>query len=320
MTYDKARVGKYFGKLSFSEMREVEDGLEQVFDLGYADTEALTAKDKEIDSLKAQIAELTGEVAQEQAATIALKAKHEDELLSYKVENTMWQKCYERSLDQLVKMKVQSDTVRRMEKRDWVEDERRKLFETPPIEKADPPVEETPEIEAPDGAPVEDLLDINSCSATALKKIGFSVALAKAVVKARPFSGVEDLKKVPGMAKTKFQILAPKLRCVPVIEEPVVEEPEVLEEPVVQEKVNVNGVTGRELHELTGIPLSTAYRVTKYRRENGPFKEIDELLNCKQVYPGTLDKIRDRIVCGPYTITEAKPSNNRWYYDQGGDE
>lgn len=302
MTYDKARVGKYFGKLSFSEMREVEDGLEQVFDLGYADTEALNAKDKEIDSLKAQIAELNNEIAQEVAKIKELEMNHQDEILSYKVENAMWQKCYDKALGQLVDMKVSGDLIRRVEQ---------KPVEAP---KVPFPVEPNPPAEV---VVKDERVDINHCTQTQLKKIGFSDALARAVVAKRPFDSVKDLRNVPGMNGKKYQIFEPKVCCTPVeiIEvDPVVEPVVEPEEPVKQENVepvnteglvNINAVLGRELHEKTGIALSTAYCITAYRKQNGPYEKLEDLLNAKQVFPATLDKLRGKIKFGPYV--EEKP-------------
>lgn len=279
-TVDKARFTKHLGTLSYSEMRAVEDCLEEVFDLGYADPE----KDKEIEKLKAQIAELNNEVAHWQAEIIKKKAAHDEELLSYKVENAMWQKCYERSLDQLVKIKVNTDVRIRVEQ---------KPVET---QKISEPVEKTPDENPPSEEPVEDeRLDINTASATALKKAGFSIALAKAVAKARPFTSVEDLKKVPGMAKTKYQILAPKLCCVPVVvkesEEPVVSQ----EKDPGFEKVNVNTASAKELSDALGLSLNICYAITGKRKREGLFTSLEQIIVPKRFTEGMLEKHRDKL-------------------------
>jgi competence ComEA-like helix-hairpin-helix protein len=79
--------------------------------------------------------------------------------------------------------------------------------------------------------------------------------------------------------------------------EPEVPEDSVEQEP--EEKLNINAVTARELHEKTGLALSTAYMITGYRKQNGSYEKLEDLLNVKQVYPVTVDKLRDKIVCGP---------------------
>jgi competence protein ComEA len=311
MTYDKARVGKYFGKLTASEMRAVEDGLEEVFDLGYADTEALTAKDKEIEELKVKIAELTGEVAREQAKSIELQAKHEDELLSYKVENTMWQKCYDKVLSQLVDMKCMNDLVIRGHlsaepKLPEVADQPRK-----PVKVIDPEEPVLPVVNIPEKVVVtETRVDINHCTQTQLKKVGMSDALARAVVAKRPFNSVADLKNVQGMTKKKFQIWESKLCCTPleiieipaepvVPEEPVTEVVETVEAEGTEGKLNINAASGKEINEKTGLHITTSYAIVGYRRKNGPYEKLEDLLKVTNVYPGTLEKFRDTVWFGP---------------------
>jgi mRNA interferase MazF len=291
-TVDKMRLGRYIGKLTDQEMRTVDDALETVLDLGYVDDTALAEKDKEIEKLKAQIIELTGEVAREQAKIIELAAKHEHELLSYKVENAMWQKCYDKALSQLVDIKVSDDLIRRVEQ---------KPVEAP---KVPVPVEPNPPAEV---VVKDERVDINHCTQTQLKKIGFSDALARAVVAKRPFDSVKDLRNVPGMNAKKYQIFEPKVCCTPVeiIEVDPVVEPE---EPVKQEteeKLNINACLGRELHEKTGLALSTAYCITGYRKVNGPYTKLEDILNARQVFPATLDKLRGKIEFGPHV--EEKP-------------
>lgn len=311
MTYDKARFGKYIGKLTTTEMRAVEDGLELVFDLGYADTEVLNAKDREIDRLKAEIAELTGEVAREQARVIEVQAKHEDELLSYKLENTMWQKCYDKTMDMLVRTTVEGTYASRIVRETPVGQE----IPAPSVAHENPPAEPVLKTPVAD-VPVDELVDINHCAKRDLMEVGFSEAIARAVIAARPFETVEDLKTVPYMNKKKYQILAPKVCCTPleiieVKELGIPEVPESPEEPETVEKLNINDCLGRELHEKTGVALSTAYCITGYRRANGPYGKLEDILNAKQVYPVTLDKLRDKVFCGPYNGEKQAPMGRK---------
>jgi competence ComEA-like helix-hairpin-helix protein len=316
-TVDKTRLERFVGKLTDEEMREVDTALEAVFDLGYKD-------DGEVERLKAQIAELTGEVAREQAKYIELSVKHEDELLSYKVENTMWQKCYEKVLTQLVDMKCTNDLfVRGHLGRNGEEPKVPIKVEIPkqpeePVKVVDP---EEPVLNVP-AEPVkvvvtETRVDVNHCTQTQLKKVGMSDGLARAVVAKRPFNSVADLKNVPGMNGKKFQIFEPKLTCTPLEivvlpEEPVVQ-PEAEESDVVAEvtevteaepveiegKLNINTALAKELNEKTGLNLGTSYSVVGYRRKNGPYEKLEDLLKVNNVFPGTLEKLRDKIWCGP---------------------
>ena len=300
-TVDKTRLERYIGKLTDAEMREVDTALEIVFDLGYKDDEEVERLKSEIEALQAKIVELTGEVAQE-------RVKHEDELLSYKVENAMWQKCYEKALTQIVDMKYTNDLFLKNHLGRKAE-EAPKIEEPKPAKVVDPdePVITPKSPEEPE-LPVT-LLDINSCTSTALKKAGFSLAMARKIVEGRPYKSVADLKNLNGMKTSLYRMQEPKLCCnpLPVVEPEPVEQPKEPETPEITETVDlldINACLAKELHERTGVALSTAYCITSYRRANGPFKNLDELLNVRQVFPGTVDKIRGKVKFGP-GITES---------------
>lgn len=269
-TIDKTRLGRLMGTLNAAETREVEDKLEFVFDLGYSDEAAIAAAKTETEKVRVS---LEGEIAGLQSR---LKEK-ESEIDSRRVEIDMWQKLYERALDQLVKMKLHGDISRRMEAP--VEQ---------PVKTPEPPVEPPKQPELPE-EPVETRVDINHCTATALKKIGFSLAMSKLIVSYRPFESVQDLKRVPGLKATLYRIMEPKLCCTPVpVAEPEPEPVAAKKEPdpgyeiepdeVVPGKVNVNTATAVEIQKA-GISGNPAYAIVKYRRENGPFKTLDDLLN-----------------------------------------
>lgn len=315
---DKSRFTKLLGTMPYDDMRAVEDALEEVFDLGYADTAAMNEKDREIEALKVKIAELTGEVAREQTKYIELGAKHEDELLSYKVENTMWQKCYDKVLNQLVDMKCMNDLFVRGHlsaepKLPEVPDLPRKPVKA--VVKVIDPEEPVLPVEQP-VEPKDNRVDINHCTQTQLKKVGMSDGLARAVVAKRPFQSVADLKNVPGMSKKKYQIFEPKLCCKPLViieipaepvvpEEPVTEVAEVAEPEVVTEaegtegKLNINYVLAKELSDVTGVALTTCYGITKYRKEHGAYLSWDDLRKAPPVSDGVVAKFQDKIVFGP---------------------
>jgi competence ComEA-like helix-hairpin-helix protein len=294
-TVDKIRLGRYIGKLTDQEMRTVDDALEAVFDLGYADDDRLKEKDSEIESLKTEVAGIKAAVG-----------KKDDEITSLKMEIEMWQKCYGRCMDMLVDMKVSGDMSRRT------------AAPVAPVKIVDPeePVlNNPPKNPDPPKNPVEpdNRLDINNCTATALKKIGFSLAIARKIVESRPFNSVEDLKRVNGLKITQYRIMEPKLCCNPMVaakkppkvefvkdepdpgyevEEPVVvetpaavetpvvpEPPKVLGQAVVAGKVNVNTVaTAKELTEKTGMCTRTTNGIITYRKEHGNFSCLEDLL------------------------------------------
>lgn len=60
-------------------------------------------------------------------------------------------------------------------------------------------------------------------------------------------------------------------------------------------KVNINSAGVDELSELPGIGPAYAQRIVDYRKEYGPFKTIEDLLNVRGIGDRTFEKIRDRI-------------------------
>ncbi len=60
-------------------------------------------------------------------------------------------------------------------------------------------------------------------------------------------------------------------------------------------RININSADVEELTELPGIGPSYARRIVEYRKEFGPFKKIEDLLNVRGIGDRTFEKIRDRI-------------------------
>lgn len=290
MTYDKSRVGKYLGVLNSAEQKLVDDALEDLFDLGYVDDTLAKQHESDIADRDALIGDLRNEVA---GIKVEFEKKNE-EIASLKMEIEMWQKCYGRCMDMLVETKVTGDMKRRMDAPVKVVDPEEPVIA--PKKLPDPP--KMPD--SPEEHETDDRLDINSCTATALKKIGFSLAIARKIVESRPFDSVEDLKRINGLKATHYRIMEPKLCCVPVkVEEPEqkIEESEpvvVAEEPKVSEKVNVNTATVEELVAV-GINRTTAQRIRGHRNKNGLFGSLEDLLNVDRCGPRWLAKNGDKL-------------------------
>ena len=56
--------------------------------------------------------------------------------------------------------------------------------------------------------------------------------------------------------------------------------------------IDINKADTDTLTTLPGIGEKTAEKINTYREMNGPFKEVDELLNVKGIGPKVLEKIR----------------------------
>jgi len=60
-------------------------------------------------------------------------------------------------------------------------------------------------------------------------------------------------------------------------------------------RIDINSADVEELTDLPGIGPAYAQRIVEYRKEYGPFKTIEDLLNVRGIGDRTFEKIRDRI-------------------------
>ena len=66
-----------------------------------------------------------------------------------------------------------------------------------------------------------------------------------------------------------------------------------------EEKVNINTATAEQLETLPGIGPALAQRILDHRKQNGPFKKIEELINVRGIGEKSFDRFKDRITVGP---------------------
>ncbi|HID40495.1 MAG TPA: helix-hairpin-helix domain-containing protein [Calditrichaeota bacterium] len=60
-------------------------------------------------------------------------------------------------------------------------------------------------------------------------------------------------------------------------------------------RININTANEKELVQLPGVGSVTAKRIIEYRKKNGPFRSIKEIVNVKRIGPKTLKKIEPYI-------------------------
>ena len=60
-------------------------------------------------------------------------------------------------------------------------------------------------------------------------------------------------------------------------------------------QVDINTAGIEELQSLPGIGPSLAQRIVDHRREHGPFRRVEDLLEIKGIGERSLDRMRDRI-------------------------
>lgn len=65
------------------------------------------------------------------------------------------------------------------------------------------------------------------------------------------------------------------------------------------EPVNINTADAQALAEaMNGVGLKRAEAIVEYRKENGPFSTVDELMQVQGVGEKTLEKSRERLTTG----------------------
>ena len=252
MVVNKNRLKRFYGKLSDSDMREIDKCIEKALDLGHIDDAPVKEKEKEIAVLNLKMEEERKKIAELNAKIAA----HEDECTSLKVEIEMWKRLYEKALDQVCSMKLSGDVARRTEGKI-------------PVVTMSPKVEE-PEKEK------SSLVDINSASFGELKSCGFTDSVILQIIQKRPHEKVEDLQNLNGLTSMGYQILSKKVCCV--VPQKEVERVVLPKEQPSAKKVNVNEMgSAQQLKNLTGMSLRCAGALVAHRKKNGDFKSLEEL-------------------------------------------
>ncbi|MBU0970399.1 MAG: helix-hairpin-helix domain-containing protein [Proteobacteria bacterium] len=100
-----------------------------------------------------------------------------------------------------------------------------------------------------------------------------------------PFEYLEDLAEVKGIGRSMLERMAPYLT---------------LEyKPYIPLMININQATDQELAALPGIGPKTAGNITAYRQENGPFRNLEDIMNVKGLGRKTYEEIKNLITIGP---------------------
>ncbi|MFQ5788569.1 MAG: ComEA family DNA-binding protein [Thermodesulfobacteriota bacterium] len=63
-------------------------------------------------------------------------------------------------------------------------------------------------------------------------------------------------------------------------------------------KININTASVEQLAELPGVGEATANKIVEYRKQNGGFKTIDDLLNVKGIGEKKYEKMKNLITVG----------------------
>ena len=63
--------------------------------------------------------------------------------------------------------------------------------------------------------------------------------------------------------------------------------------------LNLNAATEAQLEALPGIGAATAARIVEYRKKNGGFKKVEDLMNVKGIGEKSFLKLKALITVGP---------------------
>ena len=61
-------------------------------------------------------------------------------------------------------------------------------------------------------------------------------------------------------------------------------------------KVDINKASVEELDRLPGIGPSLAQRIVEFRKQNGPFHRVEDLLNVRGIGPKSFEPLRDKVM------------------------
>jgi len=82
------------------------------------------------------------------------------------------------------------------------------------------------------------------------------------------------------------------------------QEPELIPSELPPEPININTAPLSQLEKLSGIGFVLGQRIINYREENGPFTEVDDLMNVTGIGPVVIDNLRHRLTTGIPAIPE----------------
>jgi competence protein ComEA len=64
-------------------------------------------------------------------------------------------------------------------------------------------------------------------------------------------------------------------------------------------RININTASAAELEALPGIGEVTAKRIVDFRKNNGPFRSIDDLIHVQGISTRTIEGLRDLVTTAP---------------------
>lgn len=257
---DKGRFGYLMGELSDAEMSQISDRICEVLDLfNYDDCPEYDAEEG-----------FEEEQYEEECPNL------EEKIADLELELKITKAAYDRLLEKVVEMRVDADIASTKPEQKKPEPKKVEVIEPPKVE---PPVVVAPVVKTPPKP--EPKIDVNTATETALKKIGWDSDSAKAILANRPFETLEDLKSLPGVTKTLFNLVSPRMDCIRVAKEV---------KPVLAEKVNINTWSMDQIADALGCMKTNAGQIVAHRTKYGDFTDVNELYSVAGLSKSFVDK------------------------------
>jgi competence ComEA-like helix-hairpin-helix protein len=244
---DKSRLMEYDGKATSEELSAVDTGLRLVLDL-------MGETNNDIEVLQA-------------------------ELESKNHRASLFQRLYEKALDELAALKLEMDLQKKCQQR---------CEET--SEKCEKPVETVGNAK----------VNINTATANDIVRfLGIGTYHAYKITRYRSKNGnfvdIEELRDVPGLPKDFVERYGDNL----IIEDEndeIESRDDEIEQPKVAKvaKVNVNTATPEEISSVSGLGIHIAQRIRAYRNKYGPFKTVEDLLKVDRFGSGCMKLYGDK--------------------------
>ena len=253
---DRARFKDYYCTVTPNELRAIDRAIAYSLGIPYGIVEDTSASDK----LRTEKVELEEELA-----------KTKLEKLDISVERDFYKKLYESALSQFAGVRLEQDLNHKQ------------------VQVTKQPTETKPK------STEDDQVDLNSCSPGDLKKLGLKEDVIVRIIDGRPFKSVDDLRLVRGMTSVGYQIIKHRVKADPVKVDAVKVEPVKANPVKVTDKVNINTADWKELCDVVGMSKSMAYAITGYRKREGKYRSLDDLVNVPRVGKNGLMRFKDKL-------------------------
>lgn len=110
---------------------------------------------------------------------------------------------------------------------------------------------------------------------------------------------VKSLSRRRWSALASVLVLMLAIRSVPALAAPA--ETQAPSSPTAPKAIDINQATEEELTVIPGIGTAMAKRIVDFRQQNGPFRQVEDLMKVKGIGEKSLEKLRAYVKVGKGT-------------------